>query len=229
MAQRLRIFVSSPGDVADERLRADLIIDKLAQDYGRYFAIESYRWEHEPMLASGHFQDAIDPPSASDVVILILWSRLGTPLPPKTAVREYRGLDGRAPVTGTEWEFEDALAAARQRGAPDILVFRNISPAAVDLRDPAARNRSLAQLDALDAFWKRYFADRGVFLAASSEYRDIEEFAARLEESLRKLIERRIKAQAASAAGAGDSAPTWLGNPFRGLQAYEFEHAAIFF
>ena len=33
------------------------------------------------MLASGHFQDAIEPPSASDIVILILWSRLGTPLP----------------------------------------------------------------------------------------------------------------------------------------------------
>ena len=53
MAQRLRIFVSSPGDVPDERLRTDLVIDKLTQDYSRYFTIESYRWEHEPMLASG--------------------------------------------------------------------------------------------------------------------------------------------------------------------------------
>ena len=227
MAQRLRIFISSPGDVPDERLRADLIIDKLAQDYSRYFVIESYRWEHEPMLASGHFQDAIEPPSASDIVILILWSRLGTPLPEKTPTREYRGLDGRAPVTGTEWEFEEALAAARARGAPDILVFRNLSPAAVDLRDPAARGRSLAQLDALDAFWKRYFADRGVFLAASAEYLEIEDFARRLEESLRKLIERRIKSGAAT--GTAETAPSWLGNPFRGLASYEFEHAAIFF
>jgi energy-coupling factor transporter ATP-binding protein EcfA2 len=229
MAQRLRIFISSPGDVPDERLRADLIVDKLGQDFARYFSIESYRWEHEPLLASGHFQDAIEPPSASDVVIviLILWSRLGTPLPEKTATREYRGLDGRAPVTGTEWEFEDALAAARAHGAPDILVFRNVSPAAVDPRDPAARARSLLQLDALDQFWKRHFSDRGIFLAASVEYRGIEEFAAALEQSLRKLIERRIKAAVAPV--AGDGGPIWLGNPFRGLQAYEFEHAAIFF
>ena len=227
MAQRLRIFISSPGDVPDERLRADLIIDKLAQDYSRYFAIESYRWEHEPMLASGHFQDAIEPPSASDIVILILWSRLGTPLPEKTPTREYRGLDGRAPVTGTEWEFEEALAAARARGAPDILVFRNLSPAVVDLRDPVARSRGLAQLDALDAFWKRYFADRGVFLAASAEYLEIDDFARRLEKSLRRLIERRMKSGAAP--GTAESAPTWLGNPFRGLASYEFEHAAIFF
>jgi hypothetical protein len=38
MPQRLRIFISSPGDVPDERLRADLVIDKLAQDYSRFFA-----------------------------------------------------------------------------------------------------------------------------------------------------------------------------------------------
>jgi hypothetical protein len=44
MAQRLRIFVSSPNDVPDERLRADLIIDKLSLDYSRFFTIESYRW-----------------------------------------------------------------------------------------------------------------------------------------------------------------------------------------
>jgi hypothetical protein len=54
------------------------------------------------MLASGHFQDAIEPPSTHDIVLLILWSRLGTPLPERTAVREYRGIDGRVPVTGTE-------------------------------------------------------------------------------------------------------------------------------
>ena len=187
MAQRLRVFVSSPGDVPDERLRAALVIDKLAQDYRRFFVLESYRWEHEPMLASGHFQDAIEPPSTHDIVLLILWSRLGTPLPEKTAVREYRGIDGRTPVTGTEWEYEDALRAAREHGAPDILAFRNISHPAIDPLDPQARARSLAQLEALDAFWQRHFADRGVFLAAYDQYRTLEEFAQRLEQALRKL------------------------------------------
>jgi WD40 repeat protein len=224
MAQRLRIFISSPGDVPDERLRADLVIDKLAQDYSRFFAIDGYRWEHEPMLASGHFQDAVEPPSKFDIVVMILWSRLGTPLPGHTATREYRGIDGRAPVTGTEWEYEDALQAARAHGAPDILAFRNVSPAPIDPRDVEARARSIAQLDALDAFWKRHFADRGIFLAAYDEYRTLEEFAHRLEESLRKLIERRIAGETGLA-----STPVWSSAPFRGLSAYEFEHAAIFF
>ena len=44
--------------------------------------------------------------------------------------------------------------------------------------------------------------------------------------SLRKLIERRIKD-----ASGGDrrDEPIWLGEPFRGLESYEFEHAQIFF
>ena len=37
---------------------------------------------------------------------------------------------------------------------------------AIDPLDPQAQARSLAQLDALNSFWKRHFADRGVFLAA---------------------------------------------------------------
>ena len=222
---RLRIFISSPGDVPDERLRAGLVIDKLAQEFRRYFSFEVIRWEHEPLIASGHFQDALDPPSEADVVILILWSRLGTPLPEKTAMREYRGIDGRAPVTGTEWEYEDALKAAREHGAPDLLAFRNTSPTPIDPRDPDARAKSIAQLDALDAFWRRHFADRGVFLAAYDHYATLEQFAARLEESLRKLIERRIAALPAAETGAA----TWFGSPFRGLQAYGFEHAPIFF
>jgi hypothetical protein len=41
-------------DVPDKRLRADLIMDKLSQDYSRFFTIESYRWEHEATLASKH-------------------------------------------------------------------------------------------------------------------------------------------------------------------------------
>src|ERR1700730_11391997 len=137
MPQRLRVFISSPGDVPDERLRADLILDKLSQDFSRFFSIEAYRWEHEVMLASKHFQDMIEPPSKFDIVILILWSRLGTPLPERTPIREYRGIDDRTPVTGTEWEFEDALKVARERGAPDLLAFRKISSAPIDPQDPA--------------------------------------------------------------------------------------------
>jgi WD40 repeat protein len=227
MPQRLRVFISSPGDVPDERLRADLVIDRLAQDYSRLFAIESYRWEHEPMLATGTFQDAIDPPSAFDIVILILWSRLGTHLPKETKVRIYAGMDGRQPVTGTEWEYEDALKVAQEHGAPDILAFRNVSPAMVATHDPNEQQRSVAQLNALNEFWTRHFADRGVFLSAYDSYRTLEEFTERLDRSLRKLIERRIKDLGTQRVPPGTR--IWLKSPFRGLEAYEFEHSGIYF
>ena len=178
------------------------------------------------MLASGHFQDAIEPPSAQRYRALNSVVALGTPLPERTAVREYRGIDGRVPVTGTEWEYEDALQAARERGAPNILAFRNTSHPAIDPLNPQARARSLAQLKALNAFWKRHFADRGVFLAAYEQYKTLEEFAQRLEQALRKLLERRITALSRDQA---QTEPIWTGAPFRGLEAYEFEHAPIFF
>ncbi len=226
MRQRLRVFVSSPGDVKKERLRASLVIDKLTQDYGRFFDIEAYLWEHEPMLSAGHFQDAIEPPNAFDIVILILWSRLGTLLPEKTALREYRGLDGRAPVTGTEWEYEDALRSAQEKGLPDLMVFRNVSSAAIDTQNAEARAASIAQLNALDTFWKLHFADHGAFRYAFDNYDTLEHFSARLESALRKVIERRVRALAHDEQRAN---PIWLGEPFRGLESYEFEHAPIFF
>jgi hypothetical protein len=225
--QRLRIFVSSPGDVMSAREVTAQIADKLAHEYARFFAIEPYLWEYEPMLASGHFQDSIDPPGRFDVVILILESRLGTPLPERTTVREYRGMDGRTPVTGTEWEFEDALAAARVRGTPDILVYRSRRMAAVDTWDAQSRQAVLRNLEALDAFWARHFADQGTFLGGYAKFASLDEFATKLEHHLRGCIQRRIEKLQPHEQAQGSR--LWATAPFRGLESYEFEHAPIFF
>ena len=228
MAKPLRIFVSSPGDVNPERRRAQLVIEKLAKAYARYFTISPILWEVEPMLASGHFQDQITPPSETDIVVLIVWSRLGTPLPAKTETREYHGIDGRAPVTGTEWEFEDALAGQRQRGAPDLLAYRKQADPIVSLKDDAAMAAAKEQWDRLEAFWHRWFVNRGEFRAAFNDFTDLDGFEARLESDLRQLIEARI--EALRQANEGAPAQVWLaGSPFRGLDSYRFEHAPIFF
>jgi WD40 repeat protein len=225
--QRLRIFVSSPGDVKAAREIAALTIERLAQDYARFFTIEPYLWEFEAMIASGHFQDSIEPPSAFDVVILILWSRLGTMLPERTTVREYRGIDGRAPLTGTEWEFEEAMQAAKQSGAPDLLVYRNLKPAPFDTQDPGRFEQQSQQLKALNRFWERHFANQGLFIGAYTSFSSDAEFAKALENHLRKLIEKRIAALGSSRGETG--AKAWAQAPFRGLESYEYEHAPIFF
>ena len=229
MRKTLRIFISSPGDVPEERLRAHLVVQKLARDYQRFFKIEPYLWEYEPMLASGHFQDAIEPPSKSDIVVLVVYSRLGTALPQRTAAREYRGIDGRSPVTGTEWEFEDALEAHQTRGAPDLLAYRKLGDPQTSLADVEKRVEQERQWQALETFWARHFEGAGVFLAGSAKFQSLEEFDSKLEGDLVRLIEARIaQGLRGDPDEAGDA--TWLhGSPFPGLAAYDFRDAPIFF
>lgn len=227
MPKPLRIFISSPGDVSAERRRAALVVESLKKEFARFFDISAYLWEHEAMLATGHFQDVIAPPSQSDIVVLILWSRLGTPLPEKSGEREYKGIDGRSPVTGTEWEYEDALAANRAKGAPDLLVYRSNREPQISLRDPNKKALAEGQWNALETFWSRYFQAGGVFLSAYHGFEDLEDFGDMLEAHLRQLIRSRIE-KGRIEAGA-DVRATWMQSPFRGLSSYDFEHAPIFF
>lgn len=104
----------------------------------------------------------------------------------------YRGIDGRAPVTGTEWEFEEALQARRAHGAPDLLVYRNRQEPQVSLSDAGKLRERQIQFAALEAFWQRHFLDRGEFKTAFTDYHDLDAFTARLERDLRAVIDSRI-------------------------------------
>src|ERR1700722_19101318 len=119
----VRVFILSPSDVRYERLIAVRVIERLDREFGHQFHVESVVWEHEPLVASRHFQDPanIPLPSQSDVVVVILWMRLGMPLPADAFVG---AISGRRPVTGTEWEFEEALASARAKDRPHLLFYR---------------------------------------------------------------------------------------------------------
>src|SRR3712207_5783125 len=112
----LRIFLSSPGDVADDReLARRLIEQQLRRDPSfRHRAVrEAVTWNDPdaptPMLAQLTPQEAVErhlpKPSACDIVVVILWARMGTPLPPE----KYLKPDGQPYLSGTEWEYEDAL------------------------------------------------------------------------------------------------------------------------
>lgn len=225
------VFISSPGDVASERRRVVLVVNRLQQEFGRFLTLRPVLWETEPMLATGHFQDLIEPlPGACDIVVAILWSRLGTPLPEHTARREYKGLDGRVPVTGTEWEIEQALEARQTQGQPDLLVYRNQGrPQAIGSRSDDFRDFA-SQMDALKAFWTRHFVDpegRG-FKLGYNDFSDADDFEAKLESHLRALLRQRLPEHTGE--GKADAGLSWYqGSPFRGLRAFDVEHAPIFF
>ena len=64
-------------------------------------------------------------PSECDLTLVILWSRVGTPLPPGLT-----RANGTQYQSGTVWEYEDALAA----GKP-IYIYRRTAKPQIDLDD----------------------------------------------------------------------------------------------
>jgi WD40 repeat protein len=217
----MKIFISSPGDVDKERRIAERLIERLTREFAGRLPIEPYFWEYEPMRHDRTFQDQIPPTTQFDLIICILWSRLGTPL---------KGPDGREYASGTEYEILTAREAKETLGKPDVLVYRNLTPAQIRQLPASERKRLYAQLEALDDFVGRYCVDpeSGVIKGAFTTYQDLGEFEVKLEKHLRKLIEVHLPAAASGA--DRPSVATWTnGSPFRGLEAFDFEHAPIFF
>jgi hypothetical protein len=141
---------------------------------------------------------------------------MGTPLPDP-----YRALDGRL-LTGTEYEFVDALDGNRKNQIPDIFVWRKNSPRMIELGAGKAAEAE-AQMAAVATFFDRYFSDpHGSFLAAFNEFTNLEEFERVVEGALKKWIEERLGTHSQGAA-------PWNHSPFRGLQPFEFEHADVYF
>jgi hypothetical protein len=216
----VRIFISSPGDVELERQVARRVISQLQAEFGDYPVIEPYFWEYEPMRLTRDYQGQIPRASSFDVVVCILWSRLGTPLG-----QHYLRSDGTPYASGTEFEFEDAANSVKIRGVPDLLVYRNKSDPIIKPRPKEERERQLAQFDALESFLEQWTRDGETLKGALTGYSDVAQFEELLGEHLRKLIRARLP----DSRIANQRAVTWTsGSPFRGLQPFELEHAPIF-
>ena len=97
----VRIFFSSPSDVAEERTIAHRVVRRLQVEFAGVFRFETVIWEREPLLATAGFQEQIERPADADIFVAMLWSRLGTPLS-GNFVRD----DGTRFRSGTEFEFE---------------------------------------------------------------------------------------------------------------------------
>lgn len=219
---KLQLFVSSPGDVAEERALTKRVIERLQGEFATRARLEPVFWEHEPLLATASFQEQIIKPSETDIVVCILWSRLGTRLPPR-----FTRADGSRYASGTEFEFEDAALAHQQLGKPDLLVYRKTAEPFVSLKDKDALLEKLKQKESLDNFVSRWFHDHqeGTLVAAFHSFDSVAKFEELLELHLRKLIEKQLPASSEITIP-----PSWQGgSPFRGLQTFEMEHAPIFF
>ena len=222
--RKLQFFISSPGDVCEERALASRVIERLQSEYMGRVALETILWEHEPLVATATFQVQLVKPSEADVVICILWSRLGTRLP-----AQFTRADGTRYESGTEYEFEEAMDSFRKNGKPDLLVYRRTAPPSVRLDDERDLMERLSQKKKLDEFIDKWFHDKseGTLVAAFHPFESPSDFEILLENHLRRLIERQLPR---SVATTTESRDVWKkGSPFRGLAAFEFEHAPVFF
>ena len=148
----IKIFVSSPGDVAQERFLAEKVLVRLQNVYRHVCKLEPIFWEHEPLTADKSFQEGLISPRQTDIVICILWSRLGTRLP--------KNVTAGAHLTGTEFEFVEAVEGRKQKGVPDLLVYRKTAKPFADLSDRQRRTEALGQIEALETFFEKWFTNQ---------------------------------------------------------------------
>jgi hypothetical protein len=228
--QVVRVFLSSPGDVADERasarrlLKEELPYDRLLQ--GRV-TFEVVSWDDpagkSPMPATLTPQAAVNrfgpKPSECDVVVVVLWSRLGTHLD----VKAFRKPDGEPYLSGTEWEFEDALHARPQ---PEVFVYRRMEEPKVGMKDPnwAEKRR---QYELVEQFFERFKNSDGSFRSGWKSYETTTEFQKSLADDLKSILRERLDRPYAGT--VAEAAPAWPGSPYPGLRPFTTEEAPIFF
>jgi tetratricopeptide (TPR) repeat protein len=220
----IRIFISSPGDVFEERTLAQRVIERVQAEFAGRAVLEPVFWEHEPLLATDTFQTQISMPSEADIMVAILWSRLGTRLP-----KDFTRKDGSRYESGTEFEFENAVEAFREQGKPELLVYRKTAKASVQLDDESALMDRIDQKRKLDKFIGAWFhhTEDGSLKAAFHPFESPSEFEQALERHLRKMVLRLLPD---SGRHPDSAAAVWKqGSPFRGLQTFDYEHAPIFF
>jgi hypothetical protein len=121
----LRVFLSAPGDVLAARAVVRDVTDKFAAEFEQSRThLDLVSWDDPDNLQSLDANLTPDRaralgrplPAECDVVVVIVWSRMGTPLTH----------DGEAYLSATHFECESAIRAAHP---PRFLVYRWTAPA----------------------------------------------------------------------------------------------------
>jgi tetratricopeptide (TPR) repeat protein len=223
--QTVRLFVSSPGDVAAERQRVQWIADKLSGEFAQLVRFDTILWESSVYNAhEGGFQAQIEKrakPADCDIVLAIFWSRLGTALPDDFPERMP---DGQPYPSGSAYEVLSALEARREnKKRPDVFVFRKDVVPTIPINDKTARQEADRQWERLQDFFARYFVlpDKRI-LRVAENFRDLGELERKVELLLRDWIESNVL-----------QVKIWpiekKGSPFRGLEPFDAKHTAVYF
>jgi len=129
--KKLRIFVASPGDVANERAKLESVVDSLKPmaDY-LGLTLEVVDWR-AVVPDTGRPQQVIFDqlkPTTWDIFIGILWYRFGTPT-------EAKDKEAKDYWSGTQEEFKTAYELWKQNGKPQIVMYRCTRAVSLDVVD----------------------------------------------------------------------------------------------
>lgn len=232
--KRLQVFLSSPGDVTDERGIVRAVIDQLNSDplLKPYIDLDVIAWDDPdapiPMPANLTPQEAVNrsipKPSECDIVIVIFWSRMGTPLDPD--IYGYKD-DGTPYLSGTEYEYWDALNAARKKGTPTVLVYRRTEEVLVSSKDPD-RNRKFRDLERVENFFSAFSSPEGYARLSFKTYEKPDDLRHLIEKEFKVMLREILDEKAVSQPAQMDFVE-WKESPFPGLRSLTPEDAPIFF
>jgi serine/threonine protein kinase/tetratricopeptide (TPR) repeat protein len=192
---------------------------------------------HSPLILCCYFEEShklqseTKYPTAStqlaefDLVICIVWARLGTVLSSLSATPN-------AESSTAETEFGPSLPRSDpgiNRGGQLLHVFRNCSKPTPPLEPKEDREAFGRHWDSVAEFFASWERTSGRSTATSlSNYDRLEEF----EEIFRERFRTFVAHQLTSKVGPENSDKKirrWLSSPFRGLNVFDFEHAGIFY
>jgi hypothetical protein len=199
--RHIRVFLSSPGDVKEERDAADRILEELPRGHAwkGKFSIDPVRWDdaHAPAPMDAHLtpQEAVNrslpKPSQCDVVVVILWGRMGTPL-----LESYKKPDGTLYLSGTEWEFEDVQVADRR-----ILLYRRTEKPRLEIDDSDFEEKR-KQYQLVQEFFKRFEGADGSLTGGYTPYQTVVEFKDRFRQDIEGLL-RQLDEEEPKGGGRG--------------------------
>ncbi len=186
-----RIFLSSPGDCAEERVAVHEIALRLNDDplVSSFTNIEIAAWDWGagvPLDALCSPQESVNKhlklPEDCDLVICIFRCKLGTSLPSK----EFYKINGTPFLSGSEYEFHRAWDA-RRRGAskPTILIYRWNMPIGFSCPD-ADQYKNLQSF-----FGQPPIKDDEQWIGSLNSYSDSADFSSKLEGHLRVLLSQQ--------------------------------------
>ncbi|MGB1287796.1 MAG: hypothetical protein ACPG7F_14750, partial [Aggregatilineales bacterium] len=225
-----RIFLSSPGDVSDERAIAVNLIENLQylNEFRGLVSLEVVAWDQPgapPMEANLPPQEAINRnmplPSACDVVVVIFWKRMGTPVT----------LEDVQYLSGTEFEYREAMAATQQTGKPRVLVYRRSEKILFNPEDNQFMQQ-VEQYNRVKTFFEEEFVDEtsGAMHGGYNVYPSKDDFRKILESHLIQVIQQLLAAKKASKTPVQKAVQKlWKDSPFPGLRPFHPVDAPIFF